>query len=313
MKRFSCYLALTSALIVAGSISAFTQTQPDQLRAIPAPLRAGLAHTLNDFCEAQRSATWSRVSELLGPYFYGLGWERTKYSTPQKAWMTETLKQNPMLKFTAHSAGYSTAILSLPFRLKYWVIEGDARYSDSADAISLPMLLIAYRESGEWYLSPFSRNECGDLRLPNVPEFSAKAKAEDSMPTLSLLPQPGLPIDVLDIAVEEVGNVRCTMLHQVNFKVRNRTKKTVTGYGFQIQDVRHVGSKDYGTSVGAPNEVPPGVTAANHNATTFTAYRPHVLWFNWVDFADGTEWRAMRSAMRVSKHRRTGRLDSPVN
>lgn len=303
MKRSFCKFALTLALIVLGSVSTLGQTQPERLGVIPARFRSELAMRLNQFSEAQRSAQWVMVSDLLGPYFYGLGWERTKYSEPQKAWMIETLKQNPMLNFTAHSAGYSTAILSLPFRLKYWLIQGDARYSTSANAISLPMTLIAYRENERWYLSPFIRNECGEIRLPNVPEFSPRAKAEETMPILALLSQPNLPIDVLEVVVEDVGNLRCTMLHQVNFKVRNKTKKTITGYGFHIQDVRHVGSKDYGTSVGTPNEVAPGATAANHHPTSFTAYRPQVLWFDSVDFADGTEWRAMPPGSSPRKHR----------
>lgn len=289
MKRSIPYLAAVSVLAF-WPLASRAQSRPEQLRSVPSEIRTRLAQRLDDFSDAQRTGSWSTVSDLLGEHFYGLGWERTKYSPEQKEWMLTILKQAPMLGFIAHSAGYSSAILTFPLGLKYWIIQGAARYSTESDAKELPMMLIAYRDKGEWYFSPFYRNDCGELRLPDVPDLSPRGKAEQDLPVLTLLRQPGIPVDVHTIVISDVGNIRCTRLRNLTFTITNRTKKTVTGYTFHIQDVRNVGSKYHGSSSGTPHRISPGETSLNKDALRFSDYKPGVLWFASISFSDGTTW-----------------------
>jgi hypothetical protein len=185
---------------------------------------------------------------LLGNYFYGLNSKRIRYSPEQKAWTIAHLKQDPMLGFTPHSMSFSTAMLALPLPLKYWPIHGDARYVEDTSAVALKATVIAYRDGDEWYFFPFLRDECYEPRL-FPPDFSERGKAEQRLPLLSLVRQTNLPVQLYDLKVTRAGDSPCSQSQLVTFQIRNQSKRTITAYGFVIDDIRKEGSVSVSTPV----------------------------------------------------------------
>lgn len=286
---------IVSCLLCASAAGCHAQARAEQLNGIPPQLRQRAADRLNQFIEAQRSGNWIQVSELLGNYFYGWGSKRIRYSPEQKAWTVAHLKQDPMLAFTPRRASWSTAILALPLGLRYWTIQGDARYVEDTSALALNAAFVAYRDRDDWYFFPPIRDHCHEFRL-FPPDFSERGKAEQRLPTLSLEPQPNLPLEAYDLKVSREGDSPCSQSRLVTFQIRNRSRKTITRYGFIIEDIRKGGAVSIGTSI----HLQPGEATAGPEKVSFTAYRPHVMRIDFVRFSDGTTW----SPKRMSKLKR---------
>ena len=103
---------------------------------------------------------------------------------------------------------------------------------------------------------------------------------------LSVELQPEAPLRVFNLSVE--NHPSPSKLKNVNFSVENRSIKTVRRYSFILEDVEKKGS----VSVGTYNILKPGGTSSSPPNITFTGYAPHVLRVSYVQFTDGTHWRA---------------------
>jgi hypothetical protein len=286
-------------LIALFCFSASGQQAFEPLRAVPPPLRDRLAERLRLFAESQRNQDWTDVSRLLGDYY--LPQKRIAYTSEQKVWLIDQLKQTRMLSFTIEDTSWSTAVLSLPFSKRYWFIDGLAEFSDGAVVVKKRAMLLAYRQNDDWYFYPFIRNECGDIQYPQIPDSTPQERAEGELPELSLSLSPSSPIEVFDISVEKAGDSSCSKERRLTFKIKNVSRKVIRAYGFQIGDIRREGSIDVGVSL--PEKLGVGKTYT-YEGVTFTANRPHILTFDSVAFVDGSFWRpAKRSTRRPGKKR----------
>lgn len=159
--------------------------------------------------------------------------------------------------------------------------------------------LTAYREDSDWYFLPFVRNECGETQFPHVPDFTPAGRAEENLPELTLATQPDLPVEVFDVTVTKAGDSPCSRQRKVTFKIKNVSGKTISGFGFRIEDMKQKGAVSVG--VGLQSDLKAG-EITTYDGETFTAYRPHILRFDFVRFVNGKFWHP-RTAKRGNRNR----------
>lgn len=273
------------------------------LGSIPAAWRARLVERLEAFLAAERNQAWNQVEELLGELYtaeaddasndYDL-MEKYKYSPEQKKWMMEKVKAHPILSYEIKGISWDDKRNASSKTLKTWYLTGQARYSETADKIETT--IIVYHYNGDWFFLPEIQDECGATVFQPPPEFSEQEKAESLMPRLSFAPQPDLPIQIFEVA-EPVSVVRewpCSSNQQVAFKVRNISGKKIATYYFRIEDSRGRLINAGGTTVW----LPPGQVFSDSGAIIFSR-RPCVLFFERIEFEDGTKWKAKQSRKRA--------------
>jgi hypothetical protein len=107
---------------------------------------------------------------------------------------------------------------------------------------------------------------------------------------LSVELQPEVPLRVFNLLVTDHHSFHT--LKNVIFSVENRSVKAIRRYSFILEDVEKKGS----VSVGTYNVLKPGGTSSGPPDITFTGYAPHVLRVSYVQFSDGTYWRAETGA-----------------
>src|SRR5678815_2461398 len=287
-KKLTCV-----ALIALLSFSAYSQSTLEPLSAIPPELRKRLSERLHLFADFQRTKNWQAVSELLGDYYEPH--KRIAYTPEQKNWMIDQLNRSQMLSFTPQSSSWSTAVLSLPVSKRYWLVEGVTEFSEGHGIVKERATLVAYLQNGDWYFCPFIRNECGEVQHPQVPDFSPEGRAEQLLPVLSLSLDPNLPIEVYELSIMKTGGSACSKRREFSFKVKNRSRKLIAGYGFEIEDLRKEGSVSVGLAL--QSALKPGETSV-YEGEYYTGIRPHLLRFRFVRFADGTYWRRKKSLER---------------
>lgn len=253
------------------SLNGLTQSQFDRLN-----------ERLNLFIQYQREQQLDKVEELLGD-FYNTD-PREKYSIEQKQWVMEKIKVSRVIDFDFQNFIITTRIFSFPFELRWWNIEGLAKFSSDENSVRLKSTIIAYRQNGDWYFIPSVFNECNELKIISPPEFSEREKAESLMPELTIQSQPDAPIQVVDFVIKDIGESACSKYRKGIFRFRNISSKIIIRHGYQIEDVRKQGS----VSVGDGAKIKPGELFETD--ITFTAFRPKIMRFNFVHFADGTKW-----------------------
>jgi hypothetical protein len=209
-----------------------------------------------------------------------------KYSPEQKKRMIDKIKAHPILSYEAEGVSWDSKRNARSKNLKMWYLDGWARYSNVATGKTT---ITAYHFKGDWFFLPETQDECGVATFQPPPEFSEQEKAESRMPRLSFAPQPDLPMQIFDIS--EPVSVRqewpCSLNQQMAFKVRNMSSKKIITYHFRIEDSR---GRLINTG-GATVWLLPGQVCSDTGAIFFSR-RPCILFFEEIEFEDGTKWKA---------------------
>jgi hypothetical protein len=130
-------------------------------------LRIHLLDRINQFSEYQKVENWEKVDEFLGDYFFGFGWERSKYTKQQKQWMMKRLQSKKLISFTPEKIHYISSNNGLPLNKRYWMITGKISYLEDEKVIVNDIGLIAYLHNDEFYFTPLEVSNIGmDLVIP---------------------------------------------------------------------------------------------------------------------------------------------------
>ena len=116
---------------------------------IPRSLQPPLTQRMNAFVEAQRDGHWDKITEMLGPFTSGIA--RTEYTSVEKEWIVQKLKERPLIGFTPKVVSFSTAILNRPPGKRWWYIEGEGEFLHSGKE---KVVIAPYRYNNEWYFQP---------------------------------------------------------------------------------------------------------------------------------------------------------------
>jgi hypothetical protein len=263
---------------------------------IPPEWRARLVERLEAFLAAEREGAWDRVEELLGELYkaeadnanegYVLA-EKYRYSPEQKKWMMDKVRAHPILSYEIKGMSWGQKRNAESDNLKVWFLEGEARYPDAPGKKETNIVL--YHYNGDWFLLPEVQDNCGVPEFLPPPEFSERERTESLRPRLSFAPQPDLPIQIFDIGkpVSVHENWPCSLNQQVAFKVRNLGEKEIVTYHYRIEDSRGRLLTRGGTTVW----LPPG-QVFDDSGVILNYRRPCVLYFEGIDFKDGTKWKA---------------------
>lgn len=278
-------ISLFASCFLVWSGSAAQQNQPrTALRAIPVHLHASLLEGIEKFVEAQRVGNWDQVSVLLGDFRGAANGKR--YTKQHKECLIEQMKSEPMLSFTTTGAGFSTAILGLPLERKWWLINGIAKFDKDGVKKERETTITAYRSEGRWFFAPPSYDERWQAEKITEADLNA-----DMSRYLRIEIAPDCPVELVRLSVSMDPKFRS--LRQLNFDLRNNSKKEVDRLGFSILYVSGYGS----TTVGTPFHMRPGEIVSRPNAVKYGGYafycegeaeRRFVI--DWVTFKDGTRW-----------------------
>jgi hypothetical protein len=124
-------------------------------------LQADLAERLSSFVALQREGEWKQASDFLGDYYFTLGWKRAKYGPDQKRWMVAQLRSKAIVSFTPQQTIFSTDILNVPLKRKYWRVVGEGVFSRDGQTVHDKAGFLVYRERDEWFFVPLDVNENG--------------------------------------------------------------------------------------------------------------------------------------------------------
>lgn len=265
--------------------SAAQQNQPrTALRGIPEHLHASLLEGIDQFVEAQRVGNWDQVTVLLGDFRGNANGKR--YTKQHKECLIEQMKSEPMLTFTTTRVSYSTEILGRPLEQKWWSINGIAEFEKGGVKKERETTMTAYRSQGRWFFAPPSYDERWQAEKITEADLNA-----DMSRFLRVEIAPDCPLELVRLSVRMDPKFRS--LRQLDFDLRNNSKKEVVRLGFSILSVSGNGS----TTVGTPFQMRPGEIVSRPNAVKYGGYayycegesvRRFVIDF--VTFKDGSRW-----------------------
>jgi len=116
---------------------------------IPRSMQSSLIERMNAFVEAQRDGRWDQVIEMLGPF--SSSYSRREYTSVEKEWVVQKLKEKPLIKFTPRVVTFSTANFSRPLAKRSWYLEGEGEFLNSEKG---KVVIALYRYNSEWYFQP---------------------------------------------------------------------------------------------------------------------------------------------------------------
>lgn len=294
LKKFSLWLiSLLASCFLLCPGSAAQQNQPrTALRGIPAHLHSSLLEGIEQFVEAQRVGNWDQVSILLGDFRGASSGKR--YTKQHKECLIEQMKSEPMLTFTTTGVSYSTAILGRPLEQKWWSINGIAKFDKDGVKTERETTITAYRSQGRWFFAPPSYDDRWQAEKITEADLN-----EDLSRFLRVEIAPDCPLELVRLSVRMDPKFRS--LRQLNFDLRNNSKKQVDRISFSILNV----SGDGSTTVGTPFQMRPGETVSRPNAVKYGGYgyycegesvRRFVI--DSVTFKDGTRWSRRKGRTR---------------
>jgi len=266
------------------------QAQGDKPWQFPEALRPQLDARLRAFTEAQASGDWNAVERLLGTY--RRGGQYLPYTPSHRACLVDAMKQFPMIRFhyTVLDKSFSDEILSTPPERRWWTLGGDATFRHDAREVTKQIYLVAYRDQGDWYFTP--------PPLDNVSaasHFTSEQLANDLADRVILRVYPSSPIEIADLHVfVDKDNV---LSRHIRFRLRNLTRKRITGYEFEISDENKSGSISEGTGAERDWIEPSGMSHEFTEDYAVSTYwcegNPRIIFeVENAQFQDGTSWEA---------------------
>ncbi len=120
---------------------------------IPKTERAKIQKRLNLFTHYQLTEQWEKLSEVLGGNRLE-NYERTRFTLQEMAAQIEKLKRHPITVFNWQSTTFSTEILSVSQKKKWWYLSGfTTSISETAPQL-MTVRIEVYQINGEWYFTP---------------------------------------------------------------------------------------------------------------------------------------------------------------
>ncbi len=267
-----------------------TPTGPLAGAVIPISLQQSLKQRLDQFIIAQKEGRWDDVALLMGDFRSNSNGRR--YTQEQKKCLIEQMKASPLAIFDYKKTGFSTEILGMPLSRKWWYIIGET--GASSDAFKKKQVTItAYRASGKWFFSPPNLDD--EWVRERISEEDLKA---DFSKYLQVIVPLDCPVELLDLSVHI--DPKFLSLRNVQFKVRNRSRKAVRGFSFKIIRSDENGGISVGTGLHMePGEVVDGPTDLNYSAYLFycEGEQHRRLIMDSVEFVDGAQWK-LRTGLR---------------
>lgn len=153
-----------------------------------------------------------------------------------------------------------------------------------------------YMDKGEWYFSPPNYDTYWLRSHLSDAELSADYSDEIEIPSDSTS-----PLEILDI--HAFINKEALTDRDVTFKLRNRSSKTVTAFGWQARN------QQYGTGC----QIEPGssldqkMTSSRYGYYFCDGVRKDKLFVDSVFFADGSKWEPIKKQSSGKTHRRTSK------
>lgn len=255
---------------------------------IPVSLKERLKVRLESFVRAQQEGKWELVWEMTG-------WDRASYkgtkTTPsEKKCLIDQMKANQLIAFRPTQTRFSTGILSLPLREKWWSVQGIGEFQTAAGKATKTIDIIAKRQDNDWFFLPYIDDDEWERRY-----ISQAASSSEIVKYIDVESQPGCSVEIQNLS----ANIDETYLslRDVTFEVRNKTKKTVTGVGYRI--LTPVG-ETY-ASVGRGVTIKPAEFATFEITMSVYKYfcqgpQRRTFLIDFVQFTDGSEWRLRKKA-----------------
>lgn len=278
---FFCCLSVTSA----------AQHRPAWQ--FPAELRPQLDSRLKLFLSAQAEGRWDYVSLLLGDYRRSAFVGYMRYTKEHKDCLVSQMKSYPMIQFdyTVDQSSYSSEILSTPPGRRWWTLVGEGTFRLTSETVKRKTMLIAYRDKGDWYFTPFNYNDDASARAHLTEEDLSRDRKDE----VKLLLPPDCPVDIVDLHV--FIDPKDLKIRHVHFRLHNRTNELITQYGFVIDDEHQNGSISFGTGA-AKDALEPGGFSRDFDEDDVA----YTYWcegeakmriqVDHVHFADGRDWNA---------------------
>jgi hypothetical protein len=283
-------VAALGLIVATGMRSAAADEKPWQF---PTALQPAMESRLREFTAAQKDGRWNDVDRLLGAYRRGFS-GYLAYTPQHKACFVSQLQAFPIITFTfsIQESPFSSEILTTPPERRWWTLVGDAGIRrPSGEVVQQRSVIVAYRDGKDWFFTPFHINDDAWARA----HLSADEIAADQRDRVALVLHPGCPLDFVDLHV--FTNPDRLSVRHVEFRLRNKTDKAVTGYSFEVGEEEHRGSISVGT--GAPRDAiaPRGLSRKWEEDDTAYLYwcegASHMrIEIQSVTFSDGSTWNA---------------------
>ena len=277
-----------STLLVFSLLSLNSTAQETKAWQFPTDQKPAVDARLHSFLNAQSEDRWDDVSDLLGEYRRSLFGGYLKFTQSHKSCLVSEMRKFPMISFdyTIKESPFSSEILTTPADRRWWTLVGEGTFRVGTKTIKQTTWLTAYRDRGDWFFSPSTADGADTIRERQ------KQPSKDRKDEVDLLTTTDSPLEVLELRVFD--DAKNPAAQDVYFRLRNKTDKTITQYGYKISDERGDGSISFGTGEAlAPNEI------------SREYHENYVLYQHWCEgeaririqvdhagFADGTEWNA---------------------
>jgi len=268
-----------AALLVLLSFTLLPTPSKAQIESqIPEALRPALEARLKLFTQAQAEGRWDIVSSLLGKYRTGIG----LYTQAHKDCLISQMQSEAIISFVVPDHQFSSNA-TMPPRQRWWFLEGEAVFRTKTGDHKRQVLMDAYLDKGEWYFSPpnydtyWLRSHLTDAEL-----------AADYSDEIEISSDPTSPLEILDI--HAFINKESLTDRDVTFKLRNRSSKTVTAFGWRARN------QQYGTGC----QIEPGssfdqkMTSSRYDYYVCNGPKKDRLFADSVSFSDGSEWEPIK-------------------
>lgn len=256
----------------------------------PEELLPSLTTRLHSFTQAQATGDWDQVSLLLGKYRRDGSY--MLYTPSHKNCLISQMQQMPMIDFAyeVNDKSFSSEILSTPPERRWWALVGTGTFLKESKTIKAKTFLVAYRDQGEWFFTPPPTDNAKDSF-----SITLKMLEKDLNEEVELRVPADSPIEIVDLHV--FIDKEDYLSRHLSFKLRNRTTKRVTRYGFEVSDSGNDGAIIEGTGTQRDWIEPLGTSRQWTEEYNTAVYRCEGekkinIEIQNAGFEDGTEWES---------------------
>ena len=177
-----------------------------------------------------------------------------------------------------------SANATMPPRQRWWILEGNAVFRTETGDQKRHVIMDAYLDKGEWYFSPPNYDTYWLRSRLTDAELSADYSDEIAIPS-----EPTSPMEILDVHAF-INKESLTDL-DITFKLRNRSSKTVTSFGWRATN------QQYGTGclIEPGSSVDQKMTSSRYDYYFCNGVKTDKLFVDGVSFSDGSEWEPTKN------------------